>query len=187
MGQDKALLRISGVPLLRRICDAALGCASIVYIVTPWQERYHSLVPPNCKFVPEPLPPDHALPPGPLVGFARGFSQVNTEWVLLLACDLPRLEPAVLQSWSQQLETVQPDTIALLPKMGDRWEPLCGFYRRSCRELLNHALATDQRSFQTFLQGKKVEEILLSNPNWVFNCNTPADWRKVEPQEHPGI
>ncbi len=34
MGHDKALIEISGVPLLRRVCEAALQCTNQVYVVT---------------------------------------------------------------------------------------------------------------------------------------------------------
>ena len=66
MGRDKALIEISGVPLLRRVCEAALGCTDQVYVVTAWGDRYRALVPPGCHLIAD-------LQQGPLVGFAQGL------------------------------------------------------------------------------------------------------------------
>ena len=90
MGRDKALIEISGVPLLRRVCEAALGCTDQVYVVTAWGDRYLAIVPPSCHLIAD-------LQQGPLVGFAQGLIPIQTDWVLLLACDLPRLRGEDLQ------------------------------------------------------------------------------------------
>ena len=93
MRRDKALILIQGVPLLQLVCRVAETCAETVYIVTPWQERYEHLLLPKSQFIREvPLSVEtdsELLPHGAIVGFAQGLAHVETEWVLLLACDLP--------------------------------------------------------------------------------------------------
>jgi molybdopterin-guanine dinucleotide biosynthesis protein A len=89
MGRDKALIPIQGVPLLRRVCEVALNCTSEVYVITPWPERYQDILPDACRVVREVPLPGETQSQGPLVGFAQGLAQVETDWVLLLACDLP--------------------------------------------------------------------------------------------------
>jgi len=206
MGQDKALLPIQGIPLLQMVCDVAQGCASLVYVVTPWPERYQHLLPPTCQFIREvPLPRESArevslsssskmtlpLPHGPLVGFAQGLAQVETEWVLLLACDLPRLRVEVLQAWAARLNSVSQDVSALLPRHAKGWEPLCGFYRRSCLLGLTGFINQGGRSFQQWLTQRSAGGIsggalpqaqhsvqllpLSEDDQMLFNCNTPAD------------
>ena len=44
MGQDKALLAIDGEPLIGRTCQMLTDCDFEVLVVTPWPERYRSLV-----------------------------------------------------------------------------------------------------------------------------------------------
>ncbi|HEY9909425.1 MAG TPA: molybdenum cofactor guanylyltransferase [Thermosynechococcaceae cyanobacterium] len=175
MGQDKALISIHGVPLLRRVCEVALHCTDAVYVVTAWPEHYTTIVPSQCKLIQEPQPD---RPPGPLVGFAHALTQVQSVWVLLLACDLPRLQPEVLLSWIDRLPAAT--ETALLPK-GDRgWEPLCGFYRTSCLPSLQRAIVQGDRSFQGWLAGETVGELQVSDRSLLFNCNTPADLRQLE-------
>jgi molybdopterin-guanine dinucleotide biosynthesis protein A len=175
MGQDKALLPIQGVPLLQVVCSIALSCADTVYVVTPWPERYQELLPTTCWFIRE-VPLHH----GPLVGFAQGLAQVQTDWVLLLACDLPRLRVEVLQDWAVGLNSVGQEAIALLPRHAKGWEPLCGFYRRSCLPALTDFINQGGRSFQQWLAQHSVQ--LLSLPEddqMLFNCNTPADLEAI--------
>lgn len=173
MGRDKALIEIAGVPLLQQICQAALQCASPVYVVTAWGDRYRSFLPPACVLVPE------TNAQGPLIGFAHGLIQVQTEWVLLLACDLPRLQGEPLQQWAKELSKVPQDTIALLPKSQKGWEPLCGFYRRDCITTLQNFVDCGGRSFQKWLAEQSVQELRLANHHLLFNCNTQTDLENV--------
>ncbi|MDZ8029043.1 MAG: molybdenum cofactor guanylyltransferase [Nostoc sp. SerVER01] len=176
MGQDKALISIQGMPLLQRVCGIAKGCADTVYVVTSWPERYQDLLLSGCQFIREiPLPSASLQTHGPLVGFAQGLAQVQTEWVLLLACDLPRLRVEVLQEWATILDTVGDNAIAALAHHPKGWEPLCGFYRRRCLPQLLDFINQGGRSFQEWLQQYPVEVLPLPEPEMLFNCNTPED------------
>lgn len=188
MGRDKALIPLQGVPLLRRVCEVAQNCVSEVYVVTPWPERYQDILPEGCRVLQEVLlsaetqnrePPAEQLSHGPLVGFAQGLAQVNTDWVLLLACDLPQLQVKVLQDWAQELEKTEPEVIALLPRQPQGWEPLCGFYRRQCLPFLTDFINTGGRSFQRWLAQHRVQELPISDTQVFFNCNTPADLERL--------
>lgn len=175
MGQDKALLPIQGVPLLQRVYRIANVLCDFIYVVTPWSERYQGLLPSSCQFVREVVPTQ-----GPLVGFAQGLSQVQTDWVLLLACDLPRLQVEVLQGWAVELGSVRDDVLALLTHHAKGWNPLCGFYRFSCLPTLTHFINQGGRSFQQWLTQHPVQALTLSDPQMLFNCNTPADLAFLE-------
>lgn len=177
MGQDKALLTINGVPLLRLVCGIANELCDPVYVVTPWPEGYQGLLPASCQFIQEVPSP---LPHGPLVGFAQGLAQVQTDWVLLLACDLPRLRVEVLQNWAAGLDSVGEEAIALLTHHEEGWDPLCGFYRRSCLPALMEFINQGGRSFQHWLAQHPVQLLPLPDAQMLFNCNTPADLAALE-------
>ncbi|MEH1945580.1 MAG: molybdenum cofactor guanylyltransferase [Nostoc sp.] len=175
MGQDKALIPIQGVPLLQRVCGIAKGCADAVYVVSPWPERYQDLLLPGCQFIRELPLSGESISHGPLVGFAQGLAEVETEWVLLLACDLPRLRVEVLQEWVNRLDSVGDNAIAALASHAKGWEPLCGFYRRRCLPQLLEFINQEGRSFQQWLRQYPVEVLPLAEPEMLFNCNTPED------------
>lgn len=175
MGQDKALITIQGVPLLQQVCEVALKCTKKVYVVTPWLERYQDILPDACLMVREVPLPGETKRHGPLVGFAQGLAAVETEWVLLLACDLPQLQVEVLQLWAAELENVPKDAIAYLSKQSKGWEPLCGFYRQECLPKLTEYINAGGRSFQGWLAQHTVQELPVADPKIFFNCNTPND------------
>lgn len=184
MGHDKALITIQGVPLLQQIYQLALQCTTEVYVVTPWPERYRDLLPNDCIFIQELGSPENSLaaPQGPLLGFAQGLAQAQSDWVLLLACDLPRLQVAVLQDWIKELlrseranPSSKPEVSAFLPRGAKGWEPLCGFYHRSCLPALTLFIEQGGRSFQKWLAQYPVQELPLPNTQMLFNCNTPED------------
>ncbi|HYW21340.1 MAG TPA: molybdenum cofactor guanylyltransferase [Nodularia sp. (in: cyanobacteria)] len=176
MGEDKALISIGEMPLLQLVCSIAADCTNHVYVVTPWPERYQHLVLPSCQFIQEvALSPSSSSDHGPLVGFAQGLAQVQTDWVLLLACDLPRLRVEVLQGWASQLYSVEDEAIATLVHHSKGWEPLCGFYRRSCLPQLLEFVNQGGRSFQQWLNQHPIQVLSLPASEMLFNCNTPED------------
>lgn len=173
MGQDKALIPVQGVPMLKRVYAVAQSCAASVYVVTPWPQRYPFL--PEDKFIQEVPLPGETNSAGPLIAFAQGLTQVQTSWILLLACDLPGLKAEVFQACLPQLLATPSNVIALLPRHPKGWEPLCGFYRRSCSSALKDFIHQGGRSFQGWLAQQPVQELLLKDRQVLLNCNTPAD------------
>lgn len=174
MGQDKALITIRGQTLLQKTFSLVSMYVKNVYIVTPWPEKYRSILPSSCQFITEVyLVPGQTN--GPLVGFTQGLTQINTDWVLLLACDLPGLKAETIASWLKLLPQTPAQAIALLPKTSLGWEPLIGFYRRDCLPLLQQFITEGGRSFQLWLHNQEVAELVVSNPQLLFNCNTPDD------------
>jgi molybdopterin-guanine dinucleotide biosynthesis protein A len=169
-GEDKALIRLKNQPLLRQICDLASDYATLVYIITPWPERYRGILPQEYHLLPEEKPNN-----GPLIGFVQALAQVKTEWCLLLACDLPKLTKVELDNWLNHWRELNQEVMALLPKNSKGWDPLAGFYRSSSLPLLEEYIAQGGRSFQSWLSHQAVAELPLTNPQALFNCNTKQD------------
>ena len=176
MGQDKALLEIEGVSMLRRTWDIAQTLTSAVWVVTSRGDRYRPLLPPRAQWISEPLPGGGTTPAGPLVAFAQALEQVEADWILLLPCDLPALQADVLHQWYQALPEIGSDAIAYLPRQTKGWEPLCGFYRRTCLPCLQTYVAAGGRSFQQWLAQQTVQAIPNVPTEMLMNCNTPEDW-----------
>ncbi|MEC4984035.1 MAG: molybdenum cofactor guanylyltransferase [Oscillatoria sp. PMC 1068.18] len=175
MGTDKALLTIDNVTLLSRICQLAQVCTDRVLVVTPWVEKYQQIVPAGCRLIQEVSLPGETESHGALVGFAQGLAAVETDWVLLLACDLPCLPQSELLKWVDFLDTVSDNAVAVLPRHPQVWEPLAGFYRRSCLPQINEFVKEGGRSFQKWLAANFVEELPVTDAKMLLNCNTPAD------------
>jgi molybdopterin-guanine dinucleotide biosynthesis protein A len=175
MGRDKALIPMGGVPMLQLICTIAEACTDKVYIVTPWPQRYQELLTPKSQFIREvPLPGEtgnETRTHGPVVGFMQGLAVVETNWVLLLACDLPNLRLEILQNWIGQLDKIPENKIAALVQNNQIWQPLCGFYRRRCLPELRQYIEQGGRSFQEWLKSYSVEVLVLEDMEMLFNFN----------------
>ncbi|ABW29364.1 molybdenum cofactor guanylyltransferase [Acaryochloris marina] len=170
MGSDKALLCWQGVPMLQRVCRAALQCCDLVHVLTPWPERYQPVIPSSCIVLRE-HPPDQ----GPLVALLAGLNQLQTTWVLLLACDLPLLRPDILREWLALLPNTQ--ALALVPHQPEQWQPLCGFYHYQSRSSLQSFIQQGGQSFQDWLSRLPAQKIAIDTQSqaMLWNCNTPHD------------
>jgi molybdopterin-guanine dinucleotide biosynthesis protein A len=170
MQQDKALLMVDGVTLIRRVYKVAIECTPEVYIITPWPECYRSVLPADCQWLQE--NPPHR---GPLLAFQQSLQQITADWILLLACDLPCLDVATIQGWMRDLENVEERSIAYLAPQSKGWEALCGCYRTSCRSSLDEFVQAGGQSFQKWLQTELVVTIPVTVPQIFTNWNYPED------------
>lgn len=172
MGTDKALLTWQGVPLLKRVYDAAAQCCTAVEVLTPWPERYQMLLPSTVYWRLE-----YPKGQGPLLALAQGLDTLTTEWLLLLACDLPLLKPQVLQRWIRQLPPADPQEIAYVPYQKLRWEPLCGLYHRSGKIALQGFIRDGGTAFQSWLSQIAVVPLGVDPEiaSMLWNCNAPTD------------
>jgi molybdopterin-guanine dinucleotide biosynthesis protein A len=179
MGQDKALLKVEGLTMLERMCLLTKGFAEDVYVLTFWPDRYQSILPINCQLIQERRTSKICSTHGPLIGFAQALRYVKTEWVLLLACDLPKLTTDFLLQGYESLPSGQ-KVMAYLPRTENRWEPLCGFYHYSCLAALKQYLKDGGDSFQGWLGSIVVKEWVAPNGNFLLNCNTAEDFQELE-------
>jgi molybdopterin-guanine dinucleotide biosynthesis protein A len=172
MGSDKALAHWQGIPLLQRVFAVAQACCINIFVLTPWPERYQTLLPSGVNWLAE--PPTFA---GPLAALALGMETIQTPWIFLLACDMPQLDKIVLGQWMQTLAATE--AFAQVPYYQNRWEPLCGFYRVDSLPCLKVFLAEhgDRASFQKWLQilGAMPLDVDGAIAPMLYNCNTPQD------------
>lgn len=174
MGQDKALLEFKGKPLLLKIYDLAQQCTNFVYVVTPFRNKYQSILPINCLFIEELIPFQ-----SPLIAVVNSLKYLNSEWILLLACDLPLLTVDEVKSWLTFLPNLSAETVAFLPPNTKGWECLCGFYRLQYLTNLQDFANQGETSLQKWLKNQIVVPILIKNNEVLFNCNTLAEYQSI--------
>ncbi|WP_233258507.1 molybdenum cofactor guanylyltransferase [[Phormidium] sp. ETS-05] len=197
MGTDKALILWNGEPMLALVCRSAWGCCEDVSVLTPWPDRYRKTVE-SRLLAPTPNSNPNSDEKirwleesrsgrGPLFALAEGWQQIlmlaflqgeDAEWLLLLGCDLPLLQPEILRRWASQLPNLPNHILALVPQREGRWEPLCGFYRRPALEHLKEFIAAGGRpSLQKWLALLPVQPLILAETEarMLLNCNRPSD------------
>jgi molybdopterin-guanine dinucleotide biosynthesis protein A len=134
MGQDKAGLIIEGVPLWRRQLATlrATGATEILISGRPGGPYSESGVP---------IMEDVETDMGPMGGIATTIAMARHPLILVLAIDLPRMTGAYLQSLLPAAPVV--------PRRGERFEPLAAVYSRNCLEIFQRRLIQRHLSLQS--------------------------------------
>jgi molybdopterin-guanine dinucleotide biosynthesis protein A len=174
MGRDKAQLVLGGRTFVQRIADELSAIASLVSLVGAPQTSW------PFKNVPDVHPQW-----GALGGIHAALTAVQTEWAIIVACDLPFVTTELFR----RLISMANDTVdAIVPVQTDgRPQPVCALYRRICLpeidelvdagEHMPRALLANVRT--RYLEFAELSDLDGAN-NFFFNVNTPKDLQKAE-------
>jgi molybdenum cofactor guanylyltransferase len=118
MGDDKAFLDWHGRPLLDHALALARSVAAKVHVVGSRVKfgDYGEVV------------EDTYADRGPLAGIHAALAASTTELNLVMAVDMPFIEPRFLEYLAAQ--TRAGTAAVTLPRIAGRWQPLCAVYRR---------------------------------------------------------
>jgi molybdopterin-guanine dinucleotide biosynthesis protein A len=182
MGANKALLRLTpGGPTLietvmARLAEADFSAPTII-TNTPGDYAFLSL----------PTLPDAVLGTGPIGGILAALRHAPHERVLVVACDMPFLNPALLR----YMADLPPDYDALVPAWtgpsGKRLvEPLHAIYSRSAIPTIEQRIEAGQLKLHDLLDSLRAvylseDETRQRDPQCLSfrNVNTPADWARI--------
>ena len=119
MGKDKALILYLGKPLIRYSIDLALDFTRNIIISSNQNE--HEILG---------FPVVHDIYPiqAPLAGIHAGLKFSDTDWNLVLSCDMPNVSSQVVNNLLSNLDE---KAKLVLPAHEGYLEPLCGFYHKS--------------------------------------------------------
>ncbi len=187
MGQHKALLRLpTGVTLLHHTINQLAPLANEgVIVVTDHREIIA---------VAEGLPgvrcvPDHYATGGPLGGIASGLRHV-TAWAIMVACDMPLIQPAAFQYLRGVAAEAETDRSAwaVVPLIDERPQPFHALYARRCLPVIEQLLAQNERRASSFLslaptRWVTAAELQTVDPDLrsLINVNTPNEWQAIYP------
>ncbi|NOX61739.1 MAG: molybdenum cofactor guanylyltransferase [Chloroflexi bacterium] len=171
MGQDKSFLKVGEVSLIERVLTAAKSLSDETLIIANRETAYAHLG--------VPIFPDEKPGWGPLMGLYSGLRAATRELVVLLACDMPFVTPALVR----YLVSLTPDADVVIPRGRAGLHPLHAVYRRStCLPAVSAALAQGKRRMIDFFDAVRVREaperaLRRFDPLGValMNVNTPED------------
>jgi molybdopterin-guanine dinucleotide biosynthesis protein A len=179
MGMDKGLLEIDGVPLIvrtARLVDGVDRMASAATVVGR-PETYQRI---GLRATADGWPGC-----GPLGGIATALRASDTEWNLIVACDLPYLACEWLQFLSRRARQSVADAVVPMSERGA--EPLCAMYHSRCEPAIRGALAQGTRKVTEGLVRVRLEYLELTewkcfdSDGLLFkNMNTPADYEEAK-------
>ena len=183
MKTDKAFLKFSGETFLERAVSAlAPACREQVKIVinvnqkAKFEESF-----PSFDFVFDLFPER-----GALGGIHAALKKCETEYAMILACDLPLVTKDAIEVLANIALNSPENTAAVVPKQPDgRIQPLCAVYKiKSClpkiEELLEKENSVSMRDFLKLLSVRFVETNELSTDEKLFfNVNRPLDFESI--------
>lgn len=175
MGADKALLDLGGAPLIIRALALAGTVTDRVTIVGDPAKfsRYGRTI--------ADVYPDR----GPLGGIHAALSSSEADWNLLLAVDLPFLQPAFLKYLFAEAQSS--NAVAIVPFADGHWHPLCAIYKREFGEYASGSLSLGHNKVDPLFSEVSTRVIAeqelaaLGFQSSMFrNLNTPADWDRAK-------
>jgi molybdopterin-guanine dinucleotide biosynthesis protein A len=173
MGRDKAFVEYDGVPMIQRVMEAMTAGVGEHVIIANDTPRYESLGVP----VYGDILPGH----GPLSGLHAAFAHTGADQVFLVACDMPTIDPAIVdslvsaQGWSGD---------ALLPVVGGYEQGMFALYRPSAIEKVMDDLQAGvpiqfdlfrRRIKKTFVTEKELAVWFPDYRQTFINVNRPED------------
>jgi molybdopterin-guanine dinucleotide biosynthesis protein A len=192
MGRDKAWIEFDGKPLIERVADALERLTSELIVVTNNPKPYERL---DARLVSDMLPGN-----GSLGGIYSGLHAARFKYSLVVACDMPFLNPALLKyllSLAAKYDVVIPSAPdpskpkkekSTKPTAKDAdLHPLHAVYSKKCLTPIESALQNGDRRMISFHPAVRVRivtqiEIEQFDPNHLslFNANTPEELARAQ-------
>jgi molybdopterin-guanine dinucleotide biosynthesis protein A len=166
MGRDKALMAYGDHTLVEHVAQVVeRACGSVVLVGSP--ERYRALPYPAIEDV---LPEE-----GPLGGIHAALCASSAEWNLVVACDMPLITEALLESLLEAAGQFTGDCIVPVSP-GGRLQPLCALYRRRCLDTVTGLLDRGVRKMREAIPQLGAILLPVRSAAPFRNLNTPQEW-----------
>ncbi len=172
-GKSKPLLRWGGGVLLSHALGVVRAVLPRVLVISsdPSLDGYGERV------------PDRWVGAGPLGGIHAALSAGAGQYCFVLACDMPLVPPELVALLVRQ---AQPPYVAVVPRVGPHWEPLCAVYSTCLAARAAALVSRGIRKVTALFDGlpvRAVEEPTLCQfgaPERLFlNINTREDYRRA--------
>lgn len=175
MGRDKAFLEVGGVPVLQRALERLLPLTDDLFLVTNSPERYEQFGQPAVKDI---YPGKAALG-----GIYTAICQARHNDVFVAACDMPFLNPALIE----HLATLSRRADVVIPRLQPQPETLHALYSKACAAPIEKRLLADRLKVTGFFADVRVryverDEIARFDPQFYSfaNMNTPEEWARLQ-------
>lgn len=180
MGRDKLPLTVGGAPLVRRVYDALAASCDEVIAVVSGESRPKGL-PEGARTVSDLRTEAGGSGAGPLAGLEAGLYHARYPETFVAAGDMPFLTPALVSEALRRLRLG--GAWAVVPRVGERWEPLCAAYSRKALDYASQALDGGERAAWRLVEAlPEVEELTERNLRrfgdpelLLMNVNSPEE------------
>lgn len=165
-GRDKGLLDWHGQPLIAHLHACVRGLSDdLIISCNRNQDRYKG-------FADRLVGDAEGDFPGPMAGIRAGLEVARHAHLLVLPCDVPNIDAALLQS--MRATAAQHPRQPLMLREGAHWQPLLCVIPRACREAFEAAWRAGERSPKRVMEalGAVALPCAAGDPR-LANLNTP--------------
>ncbi|HKS14052.1 MAG TPA: molybdenum cofactor guanylyltransferase MobA [Pseudomonas sp.] len=149
-GRDKGLIEWQGNPLIAHVHDVVRPLTDdLIISCNRNQDRYR-------RYADQLAGDREADYPGPLAGVLAGLSVARHDWVVLLACDAPRIDHELIDDLRRA--ACAQDGPAMV-RQGGYWQPMFSVVPRGVLPALESAWDAGERSLQRVLMGIGVQAV----------------------------
>jgi molybdenum cofactor guanylyltransferase len=175
MGSEKSFISLQGKPMIEHVLDRVKTLRLPIMLITNSPDQYAKYELPMASDI---LPDQ-----GSLGGLYTAIHFSRAEHTLCVACDMPFLNPALLEYLIEQL----PGWDAVVPRIGGFPEAIHAIYSKACLDPIRAQILKEQlRSSGIFdsIKTHYIEEpaIKTFDPDFrsFINVNTPDDLAAIQ-------
>ncbi len=178
MGADKAFLDWHGRPLIKHAFALARAVAQDVRLIGS-----------RAKFAAYGEVIEDVFPSrGPLAGIHAALAASTSDLNLMLAVDMPFMEPRFLDYLVAQADGSS--AVVTVPKVGEHWQPLCAIYRHEFLAPAEAALRAGRNRIDALFPGLPLRildnnelERLAFAPAMFDNLNTRKEFEQARSRQ----
>ena len=179
LGRDKAVELIGGEPLITRTIGRLSQVSEGIVVVVNDIERASALLLPESANIAVDIYPGK----GSLGGIFTGLSAANGDWGIVVACDMPFLNVALLK----HMVSLRDGFDAVVPILAGQPEPTHALYSKACLPHIERKLKADELKIANFFSDVRVRFILEDDIDRLdpehlsfFNVNTQQDLERAQ-------
>lgn len=166
MGSDKAAIEVAGTAMIVRVADALRGAGTAPVTVVGGDRSLATLA--GAALLADRWPEE-----GPLGGLVTAMRSCAAPVAVVVACDLPALDPASVERLVRSLDE-HPDASVAVGADGRRHWTCAAWRVAGALPALEAAFTAGERSIQGAAAGLEIVEARL-DPDAVHNVNRPED------------
>ena len=174
LGRNKVVEPLGGEPLIQRVIDRLSQVVDQITVVVNDAERASELsLPPSVRVATDVYPGKSTLG-----GMHTGLSTIDTEWGIIVACDMPFLNVKLIN----HMLSVREGFDVVVPVLRGYLEPTHAAYSKQCLPHIERKLWADDLKIIRFFDEVRVnpvpeDEVRRLDPGFLsfFNINTQKD------------
>ncbi len=167
MGADKALLTVGGRPLYRIALEALGAVTPRLLLVGGGAERFSGVEVPVAEDI---------FPGSSLGGLHAALHAARTPWIFVLACDMPSPAPTLIR----RLLSLREGHDVVVPRRGERLEPLFAAYSRACLAPMERLLRGGGHRIADLFHEVGTRVVEVEDGGSFSNINTPEEFRQLQ-------